>query len=117
MQVTKESQIRNLKEEMTHQDELVDKLQVRRRVKEMEIQLFNDVNDRSGRIKSQIQIKYKFKLKSNTDQIQIKYTYKCSQREKRGAGDGRQKIDEDIQVETNFLLQRNQVEPLQKNPG
>ena len=31
MQVTKESQIRNLKEEMTHQDELVEKLQVRRR--------------------------------------------------------------------------------------
>ena len=31
LQVTKESQIRNLKEEMTHQDELVEKLQVRRR--------------------------------------------------------------------------------------
>merc|ERR1719260_628938 len=44
--VTKDSQIRNLKEELMHQDELVEKLQ----------------------------------------------------REKRGAGDGRQKIDEDIQA-------------------
>ena len=30
LKVTKESQIRNLKEEMTHQDELVEKLQVKR---------------------------------------------------------------------------------------
>ena len=45
VQVTKDSQIRNLNEELTHQDELVEKLQ----------------------------------------------------REKRGAGDGRQKMDEDIQ--------------------
>ena len=28
LQVTKDSQIRNLKEELTHQDELVEKLQV-----------------------------------------------------------------------------------------
>ena len=34
LKVTKESQIRNLKEEMTHQDELVEKLQVKKEKEE-----------------------------------------------------------------------------------